>query len=498
MVMKDIDKNQSKLEIRTHDFNVPKDHISRFVVEFIEECYPKLEIEVNTKKNCRPSYNLCSILKLIVYAKLEHIESARIIAEMAKYHDIYKYVCDGITPSERTIQRYRDNYGEYYEQLLKMTLEIAKKEEYTEFNHVAIDGTIKKAFNSNQNMISKKECNLLIKYYKGLSVKPKKLEKLNKPARKILDNKQMSDNEKLELLYDIKTQFTLTGQDKIPMNDIEARMMKGKKGNFLVAYNVQSAVDYDTKLICGINITQSPTDHYELPEIADKAIKNIGKTPKHISADTIYLNQISLSYFANNNIDGLIPTRKQTKEKMKKLNPKPLHKDHFIYVEEIDAFYCPGGQFMYFFREYIKPNKDPNKPAKITRIYNNYSACKCCVHKNNCFTAKQTHRTITENGERMQRAMHHKMEKEEYKEEFSKRPCVEGPFGIFKEQFHIDQEIVIGVVKTEERLNLDALAYNIKRLYNLKQEKDNNKEDIIDFCESIATKNQLELNVTIT
>ena len=83
----------------------------------------------------------------------------------------------------------------------------------------------------------------------------------------------MSDNEKLELLYDIKTQFTLIRQDKISMNDIESRMMKGKKGNFLVAYNIQSAVDYDTKLICGINVTQSPTDHYELPEIADKAIK---------------------------------------------------------------------------------------------------------------------------------------------------------------------------------------------------------------------------------
>ena len=93
-----------------------------------------------------------------------------------------------------------------------MTLETAKKEGYTEFNHVAIDGTIKKAYNSNQNMISKKECNLLIKYYKGLSVKPKKLEKLNKPARKILNNEQITDNEKLELLYDIETQFTLTGQ----------------------------------------------------------------------------------------------------------------------------------------------------------------------------------------------------------------------------------------------------------------------------------------------
>ena len=78
-------------------------------------------------------------------------------------------------------------------------------------------------------MISKKETNLLVKYYQGLDVDPQKLEKLNKPAQKILNDTEMSDNEKLELLYDIRTQFKFTGQDKIPMNDIEARMMKGKK-----------------------------------------------------------------------------------------------------------------------------------------------------------------------------------------------------------------------------------------------------------------------------
>ena len=36
MVMKKIDKNQAKLGIKTYDYNVPKDHISRFVVKFIE------------------------------------------------------------------------------------------------------------------------------------------------------------------------------------------------------------------------------------------------------------------------------------------------------------------------------------------------------------------------------------------------------------------------------------------------------------------------------
>ncbi|WP_295603255.1 transposase [uncultured Methanobrevibacter sp.] len=158
---------------------------------------------------------------------------------------------------------------------------------------------------------------------------------------------------------------------------------------------------------------------------------------------------------------------------------------------------CPAGQPMYFYKEYTEKNEDQEKPDKIKRLYNNYYACKHCIHRESCLTEKQTHKTITENGGRLERAMFFKMKKEEYKKEFSKRTCVEGPFGIFKEQYHIDQEIVIGMVKTEERLNLDAVAYNIKRLYNLIQGEQNNKEDIVDFCESISTTHQLKLDVNI-
>ena len=97
----------------------------------------------------------------------------------------------------------------------------------------------------------------------------------------------------------------------------------------------------------------------------------------------------------------------------------------------------------------------------------------------------------------MQKAMTHKMEKQEYKDEYAKRSSVEGPFGIFKEQFQIEKEVVTGMVKTEERINLDALAYNLIRLHNIKQEIKNTTEDLEDFCESSSIKNQLKLDVTI-
>lgn len=152
---------------------------------------------------------------------------------------------------------------------------------------------------------------------------------------------------------------------------------------------------------------------------------------------------------------------------------------------------------MYFQTKYIEPHKDPEKPDKIKRLYNNYTACKNCKTRNKCLFPKQTHKTITEYGSEMQKAMAHKMEKQEYKNEYAKRSSVEGPFGIFKEQFQIEKEVVIGMTRTEERINLDALAYNLIRLYNLKQEIKNTTEDLEDFCESTSIKNQLKLDVTI-
>ena len=491
------DLNQAKLGIKTLDYNIPSDHISRFVVEFIDDVFPQLEFDREEKNTGRESIPLDSMLKLFVYAKIQHIDSTSVIADMARYHDVFRYVCDDVRPSERSIQRYRQKYGRYFEVLLKMTLKKASDEGLTDFNHVAIDGTVKKAYNSNNNTISKKETQILIDYYEGRPISPEILEELHKPAQRIYDNENMSVEDKLELLYSIKTQFTFTNQKKIPVNDVEARFMKGKKGNFMVAYNIQSAVDYDTKLICAINVTQNPTDHYELPEIAEKTINNINTKPKYISADTIYLNQISLSYLADEKIEGLIPTRKQSKEKIGRLNKNPYHKDHFEYNHQLDAFKCPENQYLHFYGKYTEPHKDPTKPDKIKRIYNNYEACKNCKARKQCCASSQTHKTITEYGSEMQKAMKHKMEKEEYKEEYAKRSSVEGPFGILKQQYHIEKEVVIGMIKTEERINLDALAYNLVRLYNIKQEIKNTKEDLEDFCESTSIKNKLQLTTTI-
>ena len=57
------------------------------------------------------------------------------------------------------------------------------------------DGTIKKAYNSNNNTITKKETQILIDYYEGRAISPEILEKLHKPAQRIYGQKEGMDTE---------------------------------------------------------------------------------------------------------------------------------------------------------------------------------------------------------------------------------------------------------------------------------------------------------------
>ena len=73
--------------------------------------FPVLEIDEPKKKKGSESLPLDSMLKLLVYAKIQHIDRTSIITDMTGYHDIFRFVCDDIKPFERSIQRYQRECG---------------------------------------------------------------------------------------------------------------------------------------------------------------------------------------------------------------------------------------------------------------------------------------------------------------------------------------------------------------------------------------------------
>ena len=182
MVKRRFDKNQTNWALKLWIGMFQKIIFLVLSLILLKMFFPLLEIDEPQKKKGRDSLPVDSMLKLLVYAKIQYIDRTSIIADMARYHEIFRYVCDDIQPSERSIQRYRREYGRYFEVLLQMTLKKAFDEGFTEFNHVAIDGTIKKAYNSNNNTLTKKETQILVDYYEGRYVGPESLENsINQP-----------------------------------------------------------------------------------------------------------------------------------------------------------------------------------------------------------------------------------------------------------------------------------------------------------------------------
>lgn len=490
-----MDIGQSSFKFERLDDGIPEDHYSRFVARFIDEFFPALGIEENEGKPGRQALPICEMFKLIVYAYSEGVTSSRVIEDHAMYHQIYRYVSNDIKPSQRTIRRFILEYGYLFNVFIGYTLLFANELGITDFKHISVDGTIKKAYNSKFNVLHEKEIDILINHYSGLTLPRKKIKKLPRPARKLVERKDLNDEDKLELLYELKTQIKLSGQNTVPVNDVEARWMHNKQGVNEVAYNVQSAVDTTSKLICAINVSQKPTDHYELPEIVKNTITNLGDEPDYISADTGYHTETSFQYLEKTDITGLIPDRKQTRENTGRLSDNPFHKDHFRYDNEKDEYICPNNQKLSFKHMISHYNEDETKSYKIERRYWNYDACKECEDKNKC--CKGSLRQITEFASPYALEMKNNMNTEEYKEMFKKRSStVEAPFGTLKTYYHMNELPTTGVEHTKHFLCLFALTYNLKILNNTMKNMYDKTNEINSFIEKIGAILNIECKIT--
>lgn len=261
------------------DKNIPEGDFARFVVLFIKMILKSFEIENEVFPSSKPRrkpYSLRKMMSLIYYFYSRDFTEASVIADMAKYHSYFKYVANGITPDEDTINKFINIWGSFTGYLISYTVQFAQIAGFTKFENVSTDGTFVKSANNKFNVVHKDDVEI-IDYYSNKLVDIKLLESLRFPARKILNRQDMSNKQKIKYLNDILKRFSETGANTIPVNDIECIHIIDKQGNPDVGYNLQTTVDYSSKMFVALHVSQKATDHHQFPEIMDKSIKNMAK-----------------------------------------------------------------------------------------------------------------------------------------------------------------------------------------------------------------------------
>jgi len=486
MVLVKVDVNQEKWVSNVPFFNVPKDHVSRFIVDFVDEFFESKWDEELDEKPGRPIFPRKTLLKILLYSAVERRSSTAEIGELLKYHQIYQFVADGLKPSPRTLRRFKSENEFLFEFILRSTLIKAQQDKITDFDHVAFDGTIAKANNSPYNIIKLKEIELLLDLLNKSHAEIKEYlddknnEKLRRSAYKLLTNKKQPLKEKVNLLTHLKKILKESGQTSVGLNCSDARWMLNKKNRKELSFNIQSAVDNRSGLIIVLNAVQDPTDHYQLISQLKNVKRVIGKYPDKISADYGYKTYESLKFLKDEKIDRYISNQKQTRENKGKKPANPYHKDYFTYDEEKDVYICPENQTLHYQRSYT------HKKRQKRLYYTN--KCKNCLVKEKC--TKSNYRIISDYGDDLEKDMANKMNSKEGKKEYKKRmSTVEPVFGTLKTQNHLNQIQQEELEDIQAELNLIAAAYNLKRIYNIKKgDKKSWEEDYQKFIKEIEKK----------
>ena len=482
---------------------IPETHICYFITNLVEELdFKEIDIKYRYTRG-KPAYSRRMLLRVVIAASVDGIFSSRKIARLAEENVIYMYLSGMDKPDFRTICRFKIECSKQIEEAFKLTVEVAKNTGLVQLNHIAIDGTKIKARASSANLINQEEISTIKEILKkGIQTdkeedrlyrdnrgdeipqeltsrrkvheiiqkirkennETKNENKLRRSSFRLAEQACSSTQQKKEVLEKLdlaEKELKKTPQKTVSLSDPESRWMKNKKNRMEFAYNLQIAVDYDSGIILASNLTQDPTDHYQLIPQIEQIQETIGPLPSdtRISADNGYFTQNNLQYLDENELDGYIPNRKQVHETKKLFKKhKPFSKHNFRYDPVNDAYICPDNKILYYKNTFTYNN--------VSKRYYYGHECQKCPDRKEC-AGEDNIRIITDTDNVLAKKMAIKMDSPEGLREFAKRKqTVEWPFGHIKENLKYTEFLSRGINQSKTEKNLINISHNIKRIYN--------------------------------
>jgi transposase len=405
----------------------------------------------------RPPYAPGDLLKLYIYGYLHRIRASRRLAEEARRNVQVLWLLNRLTPSFKTIADFRKDHAEAIVRVCRAFIGFCREQSLFGAELLAIDGTKIAAVASRKQVIT-----------------PKKIEKMNAAIeRKIAEYLASMDEADrgeagsvdkpadvaaaIEALKAQKERLQVEAQDMASkkltqkvLTEPQARLMRTPHGH-AVAYNAQTAVDAEHKLIVAFDLTNEGNDLQQLHPMAVQGKDAVGVGEITVVADTGYSNGEHGMRCEQDKITAIVP-RPET------VNPKGAQyfsRDRFSYDHESDTWRCPASETLKLY----KTSQTQQKKEYTT------GACDNCTLKAQCTDTKQ--RVIVRHFyEDNREAMHQRAVADPIWMR-RRRETSEHPFGTMKWLMAGPRFLVKGLEKAKGELALGILCYNLKRVINI-------------------------------
>lgn len=221
-----------------------------------------------------------------------------------------------------------------------------------------------------------------------------------------------------------------------------------------VCYNVQTAVDAKHKLIVEHEVTNNPTDHAQLSEMAVRTKETLQVEEMKVVADMGYFDGAEVKKCAEANITAYVAKPQTSSSKKRGLYTK----EEFTYAKERDVYLCPQGEELTYRFESVEAGRHIKYYAT--------PKCRGCPAKAQC--------TTSADGRRITRLVDEDL-LDEMAERVKANPqlmkqrqqLAEHPFGTIKRAMVSSYFLMKGLKKVSAEMSLTVLCYNLKRVLNI-------------------------------
>ncbi len=455
-------RNQSTLFPECLEDYITEDNPVRVIDVFVDE----LDLgqlgfgHVDPKVTGRPAYHSSMLLKLYIYAYLNRVQSSRRIEREAQRNVELMWLTGRLMPDHKTISDFRKDNGKAIRGVCREFVVLCRRLNLFTQALVVIDGSKFKAVNNrDRNFTRAKMKRRLAQIEASLDRYFEQLEQADREESSIADVKTVNLKDKIATLREemarlnaIEVQMQKAPDKQISLTDPDARAMKSR-GNGIVGYNVQTAVDAKHHLIVAHEVTNQGSDRSQLSPMATQASDALDTEDLAVIADAGYFKNEELLSCHEAGITANVPRPQTSGNQAKGL----FGRKDFHYVPEKDEYRCPADERL------IWRMTSEENGLKIHRYWS--SNCKTCSMKSLCTRGRERRVTRWEH-EAILEAMQDRLDCDPEIMRV-RRQTVEHPYGTLKAWMGSTHFLTRTLNRVSTEMSLHVLAYNMKRVMNI-------------------------------